>query len=255
MEENKREGQVLTNPEYPNPSIAEAVCEIHFNTEIPNFDKSIEELKRLFTSTYPTQQNKNIKQYQATMKEVGVSVEEKSVPVWTFKHSQRNHLIQISPHTVCVNELEKYPGWKTFSEDLSFTWDAIKKIFPIASIKHIGLRYINLIPRKNADETLSQWLQPNRYYPDGILDSVTGFVSRSEFNIATTKRLVVTIAEAIKKTNEKGFIFDIAAIMQIDESPTWPSMLERLDSLHTLISEVFFTSITRKYESYLKGEN
>jgi uncharacterized protein (TIGR04255 family) len=255
MEESKKKGELPSNPQYPNPSIAEALCEIRFGTAITNFQESMKELKKVLKPLYPDPQEKNIKQYHATIKEMGVSVEEKPVSMWVFKHKQRNHLIQISPHMVSVNEIEKYPGWKIFSEDLSFAWDAIEKIFSISSIKHIGLRYINLIPRKNADEPLSQWLQPNRYYPDGILDSTTGFVSRSEFNIADSKRLIVTIAEAVQKNHEKGFIFDIDAITQINDSLDWPLILEKIDSLHTLISEVFLSSIARKYESFLKEGN
>ncbi len=183
-----------------------------------------------------------------------MSVEETTTLAWTFKHRERDHLIQVFPYMISINELGKYPGWKTFSKDILFAWNCIEKMFSILCIKHISLRYINLIPRKDADEPLSQWLQPNRYYPDGILDSVTGFVSRSEFNIEQSKRLIVTIAEALQKNNEKGFIFDIHTTTQADQMTNWESILSKIESSHDLISDVFTSSIARKYESFLKGE-
>jgi uncharacterized protein (TIGR04255 family) len=255
MENNREKKELINNPHYPNPSIAEALCEIHFTTKTENTKDSIKELKKVFKNSYQPPQEKTIKQYHATIKEIGVSVEETSVPCWVFKHNERNHLVQVFPHMLSVNELERYPGWKTFSDDLSFVWNSARKAFSISSIKHVGLRYINLIPRKNADEPLSQWLKPNKYYPDGILDSVTAFVSRSEFSIEESKRLIVTIAEAAQKNHDKGFIFDIDTVFQINESMEWKSICEKITSLHDLISDVFFSSTTRKYESFLKGEN
>jgi uncharacterized protein (TIGR04255 family) len=255
MEENREKKELIYNPQYVNPSISEALCEIHFATKTGNFEDSIKELKLLLKSSYQEPREKKIKQYHAKIKEVGVSLEETPVSFWVFKHNERNHLIQIFPHMLSVNELGKYPGWKIFSDDLFSAWNAVKKAFSVLDIKHIGLRYINLIPRKNAEEPLSQWLQPNRYYPDGILDSTTGFVSRSEFNIEESKRLIVTIAEAIQDNHEKGFIFDIDTVAQINEAMEWESIIEKIDSLHDLVSDVFFSSIARKYESFLKGEN
>ena len=256
MGKNKKKRELIEEiPQCQNPSIAEALCEIHFTIDKEDFENSIKKLKKAFQPLYQDPQEKKIKQYHAQIKEVGVSINETPILFWIFKHKERNHLIQVFPHMISVNELEKYPGWKVFSSDLSFAWDAVKKAFSVASIKHIRLRYINLIPQKKIDEPLSQWLQPNRYYPDGILDSTAGFVSRSEFNIEETRRLIVTVAESIQNNHEKGFIFDIDTIMKINENIDWEEMLEKIDSLHTLVSNVFFSSIARKYESFLKGEN
>lgn len=255
MEENRIKRGRIKNPQYANSSISEALCEIHFTTTTDDFESSIKELKKLFKPAYQEPKEKKIKQYHAKINEVGLSVEEKPILFWVFKHSERDHLIQVSPHMISVNELGKYPGWEVFSKDLSFAWNAITTAFSIEHIRHIGLRYINLIPRKNAEEPLSQWLQPNKYYPDGILDSCTGFVSRSEFSVEESKRLIITIAEASQNNHEKGFVFDIDSIIQIHAATEWESILEKIDSLHDLVSDVFFSSIARKYESFLKGEN
>lgn len=255
MEENRIKKGITKNPQYVNSSISEALCEIQFITTTEDFEASVKELKRLFKPAYQEPKEKKIKQYHAKINEVGLSVEEKPILFWVFKHDERDHLIQVFPHMVSVNELGKYPGWEIFSKDLSFAWNAVNKAFSIASIKHIGLRYINLIPRKNAEEPLSQWLQPNKYYPDGILDSCTGFVSRSEFSVEESKRLIITIAEASQNNHEKGFVFDIDSVMQINEAAEWETILEKINCLHDLVSDVFFSSIARKYESFLKGQN
>lgn len=255
MTEYGKTARQLDNNQYVNPSIAEALCEIHFSAKYSKFEDSIKELKRLLRDSYHDPHEKTIKNYHATIKEIGISVEEKSISFWVFKHKERNHCIQVFPHMVSINELEKYPGWTAFSQDISLAWDYLQKALSISCIKHIGLRYINLIPRKDAHEPLSQWLQPNRYYPDGILDSVSGFVSRSEFNIEDSRRLIITIAEAMQKNNEKGFIFDIDTTTLINGNIEWDSIFSKIESSHDLIYDVFTTSIARKYEFYLKGEN
>lgn len=252
MEQKKKKRELPASPHYANPSIAEALCEIHFISAIEDLKDNIKELEKQFQPLYKQPQKKTIKQYQTEIKDVGLSVRETSTPLWVFEHKDRNHLIQISPHMISINE--RYPGWRVFTNDLSIAWETIKKIIPITDVKRIGLRYINLIPRKNANEPLSQWLQPNRYYPDGILDSVSGFVSRTEFSIEECKRLVVTIAEASRNEKEKGFIFDIDSVVQINKKMEWKEIIKETDSLHDLISDVFFSSIAKKYKVFLNGE-
>lgn len=67
MEEIKKKGGLISNPQYANPSISEALCEIHFNTITENFEDSIKELKKLFKSSYQKPLERKIKQYHATI--------------------------------------------------------------------------------------------------------------------------------------------------------------------------------------------
>ncbi len=55
------------------------------------------------------------------------------------------------------------------------------------------LEYINLIPRKNREEALFNWLITNKYYPDGILNNTKGFLSKYEFGLQNHHKLIVTI--------------------------------------------------------------
>ncbi len=239
---------------YANPTIAEALCEIHFYSKTDYDNSKLQTLKNALQSNYPNVTEQRIKQYHATVNESGISVdaEKHSVRRWIFKHNERNHLIQIHPGVLTINEVRVYPGWEKFQEDVFNGWTAINEAFPIVNVKRIGLRYINLIPRKDPNEPLSVWLNTNQYYPNAILDNTRGFQTRSEFYLKENQRLIVNISEQTETSN--GIIFDLDVISSVERDNDWTVLSDILNGLHATLSDVFFNSLTKKYMDFLEGK-
>ena len=126
-----------------------------------------------------------IKQFQAAINEMGITVDEAKLNTTRliFKHRNRNHMVQFLPNILTINEVEQYPGWDLFLQDISRGWKALNLGFSSVFPKSVALRYINLIPRKNHLEPLSAWFKPNVYYPNAILNTSTGFLARNEFSL------------------------------------------------------------------------
>jgi uncharacterized protein (TIGR04255 family) len=247
------------NKSYPNSTIAEALCEIHFDcdpVQNPIPDTILKTLKTELSSDYPSVTEQQIKQFQAAITEMGISVDESKFNTTRliFKHRERNHMVQFLPNILTINEVKQYPGWNLFLQDVSRGWAALNTGFPSIFPKRIGLRYINLIPRRNPLEPLSAWLKPSGYYPNAILNSCTGFLARNEFNLQKNVRLIVTLSEPIQNA-QGNIIFDIDVISFLeDEIIDWRVINDHLEKLHNLVWDVFSTSLSQKFETLLNGE-
>lgn len=188
------------------------------------------------------------------MGENGLSVKEEISKRSIFKHEKRNHFLQVFPGVLTVNEVGPYPSWDVFINDIKLGYTALSKVFNISNISRIGLRYINLIPRRNRNEALFNWLNSNKYYPDGILSNTTGFLSRCEFDLQNNKKLIVTLSESLQQDRLGSIIFDIDVLITALEQTEYEYLVTQLDDLHNVASEVFHSSISQKYEAILNGE-
>jgi uncharacterized protein (TIGR04255 family) len=243
---------------YTNSTIAEALCEIHFDCQslpYPDNETILKALKAEFGSEYPDVTEQQLKQYRTEITDMGISVDEAKVHITRliFKHKERQHLIQLLPNILTINEIGRYPTWTVFLQDISRAWMALKTRIPVTS-KRLGLRYINLIPRNDTSEPLSKWFKPNKFYPNGILDNSKEFLSRNEMNFKQC-RVIVTLSEPVQGENKGSIIFDIDVISSpIDQKVEWSDLCKRLEQLHTIAWEIFSTSLTAKYEALLRGE-
>lgn len=238
---------------YPNPTISEALCEIFFSTD-EKFDQKINKLKDSLEASYPDVKDDPIKHFKAIIENSGLSVKEETTQRSVFKHVDRNHLLQVSPGLIAINEIGEYPTWDVFKNDIKVGYDAVSDVFPVTSINRVGLRYINLIPRVDRAEEVFNWLVPNKYYPDGILNSKKGFLSKCEFDLEQNRKLVVTISESLQQDHFGAIVFDIDAICVCPEGADADSLFVLLEDLHDIISDVFHTSLSKKYQSRLMDE-
>lgn len=252
--------KVQYNKVYANPTIAEALCEIHFdNSDYQNSanEAILKSLKTELSADYPSVTEQQIKQFKAAITEMGISVkEEKSNTTrLIFKHRERNHMIQFLPTILTINEVGRYPGWDFFLQDVSRGCTALNSGFHSICAKRIGLRYINLIPRRNHSEPISEWLKPNIYYPTAILSSSSGFMARNEFDLNKDIRLIVTLSESMQKDTRGSIVFDIDVLSPLKgEKMDWNTIRDHLEKLHNMVWEVFSTSLSKKYETLLNGE-
>lgn len=240
---------------FPNPTIVEALCEIHFSLGAEKeWDQSwYGDFYEKIRDQFPKMEPRQIMDVGAIFGPKGMAQIVKPPIIRMFyHHNERKHLLQLSPEIFTINELKRYPGWKVFSNDIEKSWKKLCEVLKPKNITRIGLRYINQIPRDN-NEAIGSWLAETEYYPKLILSIKTGFLSRFEHFSNKGNKIVITIAEQQSDQQDNNpIIFDIDAILKDDISTQWKDFKSKLNNLHEQIWEVFSSSITERLKSYLE---
>ena len=244
------------NDPFKNPTLAEAVCEIHFDNGNEAFWKSDWEavFKSKFQSNYPVFEQKQIRGFRAVLGPQGFNFSEKpnAIPRAVFKSKDGNLLRQVSPGMIAINELSKYRGWSFFSADIEDAWKVASEVIPSKEVVKMGLRYINRIPRVDASEQVGEWLKSSEFFPERLRKVSSRFINRFEDSMGDNTRLVVTVAEALEG-DLRPIIFDIDIICEAKVTNDWKTISSALERLHNEAWNVFSSSIGNKLQTSLKG--
>lgn len=246
------------HPSFPNPTIAEALCEIHFGLNKKTkwnqvwYGKFYEKIREEFDTMEP----KQVIDVNSILGPQGVA-QAVSPPIirMFYYHKKRHYLLQLSPDIFTVNEIKKYPGWNIFIEDIQNGWNQLCEVIKPDKVTRIGLRYINKIPRTESNRQLGEWLADTKYYPKHILSIDSNFLSRFEYNINPDHRVIVTVGQSLNsKEPVKPIVLDLDTILKTDLSANWSHLKAHINNLHEQIWEIFFSSITPRLKKYLEGQ-
>jgi len=246
------------HPSYEKPTIAEALCEIRFRTadeerwEPTWFAAFHDRIRPEFPSWEP-QALLNVHTRVS-----GEGVEQRIPrPVTRLRSTRpdRPQLVQLTPWTLTVNELEPYPGWDTFLADIRWAWEHLAAVVEPSAVARIGLRYINGLPRRDPEEPVSEWLAESPWWPDAVRERTSSFFSRLQVRLDERDRLNVTVGEAPPERRLHRVALDIDAIVEADLPASWDSLTAEIERLHARASEVFDAAMTPKLLACLKGES
>ena len=246
------------HPTYPNPTINEALCEIHFR-----LPQGVDWKPSMFgdffnrvQSRFPELEPAARVGVQLQMRPDGVG--QRVLPPqqrMRYKEPSGKLLLQLSSKVLSVNVLAKYPGWAQMSENILWAWrHAIELIKPEA-IARIGLRYINFIERTRPDQTPGDWFAPSDYIPKSVLSSLPGFLSRLEIHTDECNRRIITLAEASSPDQDTTvLVLDIDCMVEKEIEIHGESVLEEITLLHDAVWDIFDASKTPRLEKRLQGD-
>lgn len=247
---------VIDHPTYPNPTISEALCEIHYKLLPENPWKP----------SLPGKLFMNIQGDFPEMEpgidmgiEVGVGPEgitQKLVHQGQrtiFRHKTQRLLLQLSQNIFTVNVLSRYEGWQKMKKDILAAWGKACKILQPVAVTRLGLRYINTIPLESAAESADKWLLPGEYIAPSVLKSKPAFLSRNELRLNADNRLKVTLGTGkISQQMPHGFlVFDIDRISEKEIGINAEALEEGVQELHNHIWAIFKNSMTSDLEKLL----
>jgi uncharacterized protein (TIGR04255 family) len=248
---------ITGHPRYPNPTIGEALCEIHFNLpEDVQWDPSffarfyhrIEEDYPEFEPAAPVGL-----QLQLSSGQVGFIPLQSRV---RYKHRSRNALLQLAENLLTVNVLPRYEGWTRMQTDVLQAWGWAQEVFRPTGISRVGLRYIDFIPFENPSETPGDWLAPNDYVAPAALTSKAGFLSRVETQESSSRRVIVTVGQPqsseTKGTEAGTIVLDMDCIEE-GAGGCVQELEPTLGDLHELIWTVFSGFVTPRLKRLLEG--
>ncbi len=246
------------HPTYPNPTIQEALCEIHFRLpgDAPWNPAFAGELFKRIQNEFP--------QFEPAAT-IGVQLEagpagtvQGMLPIISrmqFHHKDRRLLRQLSPFVLTVNVLPKYPGWETVREDIMAGWRNVVAVTAASEVRRIGLRYIDRIDRTRPDERPNDWIAPSDYIPKYVLSSLPGFLSRLQARPTEHDRMVITLGEIAATAEEPGAVMlDMDCIVEKSIPAEDDAALRaEINRLHDRCWEVFEASLTPRYVKRLEG--
>jgi len=176
---------------------------------------------------------------------------------FSLKHRSEPFLIQISDQILSINVLPPYPGWQAFKAELERRWPDFMETVTPHVISRIGLRYINRIARRSADESPNSWLRSNDYIAETALRSGPGFLGRTECRIDGQNRLLVTIAHDRHTTGgalHGALVLDIDRIVEREIAADWAAVEAEMWRLHDDVWKVFSSAKGDNLENLLRGE-
>jgi uncharacterized protein (TIGR04255 family) len=253
---------MIAHPKFARPTVAEALCEIHFALGVdavwdPAWFGQVHDVLR---PGYPTMEPRQFMEWAATVSLDGITQQLAPPQLrMVYRHGERPHLVQLSPGILTVNEIEPYPGWETCSRDVESAWELVAGIVQPRAVNRLGLRYINRIPRQRPDDRVGEWLAQSDYFPARLLTSPTRFLSRFESSPEPGLRLIVTVGDALAPGTEtieadgRDVILDIDAILEAPLSVEWAPLSAEIERLHELVWGVFESSIGPKLQIHLTG--
>jgi|GEM_PF-1486091 uncharacterized protein (TIGR04255 family) len=257
MENNK-------HPQYPNPTIVEAICEIHFHFEdnqkwsplwIGEYYKLVQEefgvIEPITLMNLPN---------QLLISSDGQPIyAPQFIQVTRYRHKNRQGYIQLAEGRISVHAESPYPGWEQMQKDLMFAWKHFVNLSHPLSISRIGMRYINRIERSKPNETLEAWLTPTDYIPKAVLQSLSHGMSSTQRQIDSCNRLRVNLSEQIQlpeqtPSESSAFIFDIDHIFEGNLQTNEDVVVHELERLHGSVWQTFSDAKGPRLERLLQGE-
>ncbi len=259
MTARSRSHKSKPHPSYPNPTIAEALCELHF--ALPNgrpWKSTLAgDLFKQIQNDFP-EMEPGIEiglQFELSPQRIGHSVLP-ARPRMRFKHKERPLLVQLGPNVFTVNVLPKYPGWQKMRQDVLDAWRQASLVLKPAKLTRIGLRYINKVERTKENGTPGDWFKASDFVPKGVLQSKGAFLSRVESQIDGENRVVVTFGEGQQdsENGKKAIVLDIDRILEKDVAVDDAKILTEMDKLHEDIWGIFEAVQAAPLIDYLKGD-
>ena len=243
-------------PAYPNPTITEAVCDIHFRLS----------QEKVWRPSFPGELFKHIQNEYPEMEpvlEMGLQFEfgplgtgTKFVPQRQkvrFKHGTRPLILQLAEDSLSISTLSPYQGWETMRHDVLAAWQRVEEVLQPEVINRIGLRYINRINKETAQDRPSTWFVANDYISAGFLRSGPGFLLREEIHLDAENILIITLGDPQSEADggHGTIIFDLDRIVEREVPIGQEVLMQEMDRLHADVWEVFSSAKGEKLEALL----
>jgi uncharacterized protein (TIGR04255 family) len=240
-------------PKYPNPTIAEAVCDIHFR--VKEWKPSLTgEFFKYIQNEYPEMEPVFEMGFQLELGPSGAGT--KIIPQaqkMRFKHKDRPIILQLSENAFSISTLPPYQGWEVMRSDAMTAWQQVEEVIKPFVINRIGLRYINRFQKETDQDSPGDWLVATDYIPEGALQSQPGFLLRVQTHLTMDNILIVTLGDfkSEREGNYGSIIFDIDRIAEREILPEQAVVQQEMDRLHSDIWQVFSSAKGMKLDKLL----
>lgn len=243
----------MDHPTYPNSTIAEALCEIHFRlpAEHPWSPGLPGALWKDVADEFPEIEPLTETNVGVELRETGLQPVISERRRYRFSTTDRKRLLQASETTLTYNALQPYPGWAAFKSETLRFWSTFCHHAAPDAVGRIGLRYINRIARSASDETPDIWIRDNEYVAPKALRSAPPLLSRLQAQLSPHDRIIVTLGVAPSE-GHGDLVFDIDCIREANLTTASEHLGAAMDEIHEHVWEVFAAARSEHLEALLR---
>jgi uncharacterized protein (TIGR04255 family) len=246
------------HPRFPNPTIADAVCEISFSRDL-QVKLSTAELYKLLGTEFPEMQPVNTVALQVVIgdgRQAQPQPQPPPRPVTAFRFAAPagDRFVQVSDVSFVYQATTRYPGWSAFKTTILALWDTVRPAIQPDTVTKVGLRYTNLIAKDETHPYLSDWIGASDYIPMALTRSRQHFLARVETSPGDDDLLLLTLANQVPADTapQGAIVFDIDRIRTSSVGTDSKEVGEILERLHDDVWEVFWSSRTPALEEKLR---
>jgi uncharacterized protein (TIGR04255 family) len=245
------------HPRFPNPTIAQATCEIGFNRNL-QVKLSSAELYKLVAADFPEIQAVGSMALQIVIgpgpQPAQAPPPRVTAPTFRFATSAGDQFVQISDTSFVYQSTASYPGWDIVKAAILDLWVRMLPVIKPDGVTKVGLRYINRIAKDEQHPHIRGWLSASAYIPPVLLASRRHFLSRVEASPSDNDLLLMTVADQEPTDTPHGaIIFDIDRIYSDAIAVDQNVVGDLLERLHEEVWDVFWTSRTPALEQRLNA--
>ncbi len=237
---------------YKNPQIVEAVIEVRFIKPIDNA-----KVQDALSTQYDHCRREDLISFTAQPGPEGMAVTRNQTGKFRLHYSITKHLTAfVYSDRVSFHWQGKYPGWDIFQPAFKSFWTKLLKATPEIASGRVGVRFINMVNEKTADQEVGHWLKPAIDYPKGLLSSKGGFFYSIRRPLKLKHYIQLFVAEGEPSTTDgnKPLILDIDVQSDhIDKEgvTSKKELLSLIETLHDEVGDIFENSITKNYLNLL----
>lgn len=237
---------------YKNPPILEAVCEIHFEIEMPLSPEEVVRMGPVWKQAYPNQQIVEEKNIEFQLNLESANVQSRDIGKKLLARSEDGtRIAQHSAQYLAVNQLKPYQGWsESFRADILERLAESVELFKFERIRAVNLRYIDRLDFPQRPIIWADWLAVGLPIPSSIPATGGHFQSHYqqelEPGIGVLTNLVTLPQE---NTEETSILFDTIVSWQGSASVSECETI--LEKVHAPHPELFDQMLTEKTKELL----
>lgn len=250
----------MAHPSYPNPQVAEALCEFHLRLSPADpwkpskpgaFFKAVQE-------HYPEIEPVTQQGVQLVIGPDNMPQQQLLPPRISFrlKHRDRPIVVQLSEQTFTINALRPYPGWERVKAELRNVWPLVLEIIGPEAVTRIGMRYTNRVMRRRGDEEPGYWLRCCAFVPTALMNSGPGYQLQLQTRVGPHDRSILIIAhdQTDQKELHGAMILDIDRITERQLEPPWTTLEPVVEMLHEEVWKIFEAAKGPNLDALLEGK-
>ncbi|WP_134144577.1 TIGR04255 family protein [Mycobacteroides salmoniphilum] len=235
--------------EYPNPPIAEVICQVAFAEPVQWSAASAGLLFGRIREDYPVEPKTQVAIEAILAGDDGKFQVNRGNQRYVYANKEQNRRLVANENTISVNALPPYENWNSLSKRFQSALSIYQEEFGSFIPATVSLRYINRIVVPGVSVETSEYFNVpvvTTHQPDA---RVHGFVSRSQSRSPETEiGTTVTFASADGHTveNESAFILDIDLEIPAPPDATAETLGDLASLLHGWENHEFESSIKDK---------
>jgi len=231
---------------YPNPPIAEAVCEFRLTPDSP-WDLAIPGLlyERLRTE-FPHREQRVFHEVELIQGPEGLQQQIRTVERILLFSENRSMFVQVGPRILAVNCLHPYPGWGEFKPKIVTALAALCDELEVKRFERIGLRYINRIVIPNPPVKLEDYFQIYVFLGPQLPQQIGNFIVGCEFSYSGGRdvcRLQLT-PTTTQNAAQQDFLLDIDYFLARPGEVEPDGALDWIEGAHQVVGQIFEGCIT-----------